>query len=944
MNQNSKKNNLFQEENFIDDSFSVDYADTYEKEIKLDDVNLNETILESKLKRMKNEKKNISNSFTLFNQVENINEFDDELNITIQDKQNDDYLYVRKLPKYSENEFLNIKNMASRGLAQIKDYLMRIRFDLTSFDNHKKVGPLTPLTHAIESTYSFKAEYRAEMQKKYNRLKKYICNYRTIYGDGNCFYRAIIFRYIELLILYKKTEIIKRLIVDIDRSFKSDEIKRRSKIGNEIVNSNFIIQILLVILEYTENGKIEEAHLSFYKALLFSKIFDYSLILYLRFIIYTYIKQNENKLYLESFPVLIGNLLPSKYEKDGTFDFNSFYENYLLKMNLFAEKIIIYLTPFVLGININTILFDDNEDEVIKKFVFVGKGEVNIDNSIFIINRRGHYEDIFSYEDNQKYNFIYNYYRNYMKPYFITTDNCVNNNNLSNNILNPPTSTRTNYNNNIPNLYYNQFNQNTKQNEDIFNCKTVINPKSNNNLKKMYFGNQNNNVNNYNYQYNTNNNYYQNKNTNYYNNNNNYSYNGPQNQFNRIEKNIQEQNNLYLRRNSETPSIPHNNFNFYQNTSSNNNNYEKETDFHEGNNIYFFNDKNNYENYNILFSKDETIYSLAEKNIILKNHCLNNNNNMTYNMNNNNSNIINNQMNNQNYNMNNNNNINIINNQMNNQNYNMNNNNNILRREELTNYNTALLNENGKYKCIKCSTSHSGLNTIKNICYKCFYEEIINQSKYFYIEYLKNISKKGKENSITKNDFEMLFLKKIIINHDNKQYNIHQAIFELNLQQNNQFDYNKILEEIILSLKQRICLYCYCNVQNYEFQIPCGCNFCSYNHLDLFIKEKRMTPYFKCLCSYEYKPNKLLELYNFLKNKNIFKDYNYLIQKLNQLFEKICFKCGCERMVLTPVDIEGFIPLKYNHFICEDCLQNNSSNYVECSICKIQHKYLLKDF
>ena len=242
MNQNSKKNNLFQEENFIDDSFSVDYADTYEKEIKLDDVNLNETILESKIKRMKSEKNNISNSFTLFNQVENINEFDDQLNITIQDKQNDDYLYVRKIPKYSENEFLNIKNMASRGLAQIKDYLMRIRFDLTSFDNHKKVGPLTPLTHAIESTYSFKAEYRAEMQKKYNRLKKYICNYRTIYGDGNCFYRAIIFRYIELLILYKKTEIIKGLIVDIDRSFKSDEIKRRSKIGNEIVNSNFIIK------------------------------------------------------------------------------------------------------------------------------------------------------------------------------------------------------------------------------------------------------------------------------------------------------------------------------------------------------------------------------------------------------------------------------------------------------------------------------------------------------------------------------------------------------------------------------------------------------------------------------------------------------------------------------------------------------------------------------
>ena len=31
------------------------------------------------------------------------------------------------------------------------------------------------------------------------------------------------------------------------------------------------------------------------------------------------------------------------------------------------------------------------------------------------------------------------------------------------------------------------------------------------------------------------------------------------------------------------------------------------------------------------------------------------------------------------------------------------------------------------------------------------------------------------------------------------------------------------------------------------------------------------------------------------------------------------------RLIL--VDIEGFIPLKYNHYICEDCLQNNSSNF-----------------
>ena len=366
MNQNNQNNykGLFSPEGdyTIDESFSVDYADTYEKQMQFTDINLNETILESKLKRIKTtDIKNSNSSFCLLNQYEDINQFDDKLNITIQDKQKDDYLKVRPVPRFLENEFLNIKNNELKIVASTRNYLNRINFNLSEFSYDKKVGPLTPLTYVIEETYSFKPECKNEMQKKYDRLKKYICYYRTIYGDGNCFYRTIMFRYIELLIIYKKVDIIKTLIVDIYRSFQSDEIKRRSRIGKDILKPNLIIQIFLIILEYIQNNNVLEAHLTFYKSLLFSKIFDYSLILYLRYIIYMYIKQNEQKLYLESFPVLIGNLLPSIYERDGVFDFNSFYENYLLKMGQFAEKIVIYLTPFVLGINIELILFDDNE-------------------------------------------------------------------------------------------------------------------------------------------------------------------------------------------------------------------------------------------------------------------------------------------------------------------------------------------------------------------------------------------------------------------------------------------------------------------------------------------------------------------------------------------------------------------------------------------------------
>ena len=394
----SQNFNNFRNNDYVNESFSVNYADAYGKELAFDDNNLNETVLEQKMKKMKKENvnTNLNDTFSLFNQFNYIDFENDNLNITIQDKQKDDYLYVRKFPSFTENEYQNIKRSVSGNLLEVQSYLFRLNMDYTEISVNKKVGPLLPLTYVIENQYSFKKEHAKEIQEKYERLKYNICNYRTIYGDGNCYYRAVIFRYIELLIINKKTDIIKMLIIDIYKSFQSQEIKQRLKIENNYLNAHLIIQIMITILELVESNRIEEAHLSFYKALLFSKIFDYSLILYLRYIIYAYIKENEKKLYLESFPVLIGNLLPSEYEVDGRFDFNSFYQTYLLKMFVCAEKIIIYLTPFVLGINVSCILFDDQEKEIVKTFGFAGKSQVNIEDTIFVLNRRGHYENIYS--------------------------------------------------------------------------------------------------------------------------------------------------------------------------------------------------------------------------------------------------------------------------------------------------------------------------------------------------------------------------------------------------------------------------------------------------------------------------------------------------------------------------------------------------------------------
>ena len=363
------------------------------------------------------------------------------------------------------------------------------------------------------------------------------------------------------------------------------------------------------------------------------------------------------------------------------------------------------------------------------------------------------------------------------------------------------------------------------------------------------------------------------------------------------------------------------------------------------------NNTNNNPNNNMSNNQNNNINNNQNYNVN-SNPNNNMNNNMNYNLNNNMNNNLNNNMN---YNMNNNpNNMNNNNNYSNNTNNFMNNNNinnNINYNNDKFSMNSLgqELAGNGPFRCDKCSMSHSGLKRIKNIYPNCFMLEIINQSKNLYIEYLKQVTKLERANTITRNDLENLFLQKVVINFYNNQYNIYDAAHEFNFPENSNFNVSQKIDEILFELKRTICCYCYCNVQSNEFKLPCRCNFCSYEHLNSFISEKiqnKLTHNFKCFCSYQYWPNNVLELCNFLKNKNIFKDYNCLIEQLNNLFGGICFICGREKTEtdLQNVDIEGFCPIKFEHFICEDCIQSETSNNIECTICKIQHKYLLKDF
>ena len=382
-----------------------------------------------------------------------------------------DFLKVRKIKKISENDFLTLKNeiIGMENLDLLYEDIINCNYlPLNEIDFSANVGCILPFSSLVESLFNSNIITIEEMNYRYELFKKYIFNYRPIKGDGNCFYRAIIFRYFEIVILNKKIELLKNIISEMYESFNSNEIRSRLRVKyNFIINTRLVLHIMIIILNLLEEGRISDAHYFYVKTIVIEDSFDYGLIIYFRYIFYLYIKQNENKIYLEDFAIKIGNLLPSNYEtNEGMFLFNKFYYLYLLSMFTDAEKIIIHLTPFVLGINLDVIIFNDNEDKTIKNMIFSGKCEYNFnEEKLFVLNINGHYELLYSEDDNIKNKDIF---KEYINDYYYDMSK-----------------------EQVPKNYKNNGNQDVKNVKEKDNCEnnTMIESSSQSQKKNLIFNN-----------------------------------------------------------------------------------------------------------------------------------------------------------------------------------------------------------------------------------------------------------------------------------------------------------------------------------------------------------------------------------------------------------------------------------------------------------------------
>lgn len=266
----------------------------------------------------------------------------------------------------------------------------------------------------VEQTYGYSSSLKEQMTEEAAYLQTIVCRWRRVAGDGNCFYRSTIFGWLEYLVMNAMDNVLTYVVLDLDKKFDANYpyvSRLPSSIRKNFTSRDKDIVILLldiIIKQLTDKSvsnkqkRIKSAYSTLVKAFNFSRAFDTVMILYLRFLLYEFILENENKIFSKDFPVLLGNLLPGQYETErGDFLFDKYFCEDLLRFYTCAEKLAVYLSPFVLKINIKVVCYDFGTDCDIQTKEF--KCYLPHKDTIMVMYRKAHYDICYSDDYIMKY-------------------------------------------------------------------------------------------------------------------------------------------------------------------------------------------------------------------------------------------------------------------------------------------------------------------------------------------------------------------------------------------------------------------------------------------------------------------------------------------------------------------------------------------------------------
>ena len=323
-------------------------------------------------------------------------------------QQKDNNIYLKP---YKWNDILNKKSEIENDQI-FKKLISNLLSDDEAINFKKQLDNLNLTNPECDDKLLFNTIGPLNKYEDDNAIKKIENSlmWRKIKGDGNCFYRSVIFALFENIILSKNVLYLKNLIsVFISKITNSDFT---NLFDNLKININLVLKCLIMIylsIRSKSHNPISKAYIIFIKMVNNFKDFDYGLIIFFKYILYEYIEQNKNCTYSMEFPILIGNLLPSDtQDSNGDFDFEKFYKNYLMKFYQYAEKIIIYLTPFIFSKQLLIkYIEEDNGKSVDIQMLEFGNNlspvcEFDSNSKIELLYKKTHYDllyDISYYEE-----------------------------------------------------------------------------------------------------------------------------------------------------------------------------------------------------------------------------------------------------------------------------------------------------------------------------------------------------------------------------------------------------------------------------------------------------------------------------------------------------------------------------------------------------------------
>ena len=351
----------------------------------------------------------------------------------------DDNLYL-KIEDFSQNPIAEMF-IYSEAVDKINIYVPNFEEELRKMDinnlKRENIYKGKGVEVMVEETYGYDKYLKDQMSEEICYLKRIMNCWRRVAGDGNCFYRSVIFSWLEYLIFNKKITILKIIMANLYTKFDPNYPKNKElpvDLKKQFITEEryLALTIIEIIIRQLNQNQIKEAYLTLLKAFNVTRVFDRIMIFYLRYLLFEYISENQTKLFRQDFPILLGNLLPQQYEKeDGTFLYKEYFQNDLLKFYTCAEKIAVYLIPFVLKVNLNIVFYYFGNDCVIenKFFSCFLPDKDRIKDTINVLYRKAHYDVCYNKEYYNDFEPLLNIYCD-LKMYFGVDYYIVESNNI----------------------------------------------------------------------------------------------------------------------------------------------------------------------------------------------------------------------------------------------------------------------------------------------------------------------------------------------------------------------------------------------------------------------------------------------------------------------------------------------------------------------------------